>query len=95
MKIVTVCGMGIGTSVLLKMNTEKALRSLGIDGECEVEAADIGTARGVARTADVVFTSADLADQIGNVPAKVVIIKNFTSVTEVTERLKELVAQKN
>ena len=42
MKIVTVCGMGIGTSVLLKMNTEKALRTLGIDAD--VEAADIGTA---------------------------------------------------
>jgi PTS system ascorbate-specific IIB component len=90
MKIVTVCGMGIGTSVLLKMNTEKALRALGIDDECEVEAADIGTARGVARTADVVFTSADLADEIGNVPAKVLVIKNFTNLAEVTERLKEL-----
>ncbi|MDR0284818.1 MAG: PTS sugar transporter subunit IIB [Propionibacteriaceae bacterium] len=90
-KIVTVCGMGIGTSVLLKMNTEKALRALGLDGDWEVEAADIGTARGVARTADVVFTSADLVDEIGTVKAKVVVIRNFTSVAEVTERLQELV----
>ncbi|MEA4943238.1 MAG: PTS sugar transporter subunit IIB [Propionicimonas sp.] len=88
MKIVTVCGMGIGTSVLLKMNTEKALRTLGVDAD--VEAADIGTARGAARTADVVFTSADLVEEIGQVPAKVVVIKNFTSVDEVTQKLTEL-----
>jgi PTS system ascorbate-specific IIB component len=90
MKIVCVCGMGIGTSVLLKMNTEKALRALGLDGDWDVEAADIGTARGAARTADYVFTSADLVDEIGTVRAKVVVINNFTAVSEVTERLKEL-----
>jgi len=88
MKIVTVCGMGIGTSVLLKMNTEKALRGLGLDWD--VEAADIGTARGVARTADVVFSSADLVEEIGDVHAKVIVIHNFTSVDEVTQRIKEL-----
>lgn len=88
MKIVTVCGMGIGTSVLLKMNTEKALRALGVDGD--VEAADIGTARGAARGADIVFTSADLVDEIGQVPARVIVIKNFTSVDEVTQKLTEL-----
>lgn len=85
MKIVTVCGMGIGTSVLLKMNAEKALRTLGVDAE--VEAADIGTARGAARTAQIVLTSADLVEEIGDVPAKVVVIDNFTSVDEVTEKL--------
>ena len=85
MKIVTVCGMGIGTSVLLKMNAEKALRALGIDAD--VEAADIGTARGAARTAQIVLTSADLVEELGEVPAKVVVINNFTSVDEVTEKL--------
>ncbi|MDE2409435.1 MAG: PTS ascorbate transporter subunit IIB, partial [Actinomycetales bacterium] len=43
MKIVAVCGAGIGTSVLLKMNAEKVLRTLGL--EATVEAADIETAR--------------------------------------------------
>ena len=49
MKIVAVCGMGIGTSVLLKMNAEKVLQDLGIDAD--IEAADIGVARGAAQTA--------------------------------------------
>lgn len=87
MKIITVCGMGIGTSVLLKMNTEKALISLGVDAD--VEAADIGTARGAARSANLVLTSADLVEELGEVPAKVVVISNFTSVAEVTQKLSD------
>ncbi|GEK80008.1 PTS sugar transporter subunit IIB [Agrococcus baldri] len=85
MKIVAVCGMGIGTSVLLKMNAEKALRAMGVDGD--VEAADIGVARGMARTADVVLTSDDLATEIGDVPATVIVIDNFTDVQEITDKL--------
>lgn len=87
MKIVTVCGMGIGTSVLLKINTEKVLDDLGVDAE--VEAADIGVARGMARTAQIVLTSADLAEEIGDVPAKVVVINNFTSTDEIRTKLSE------
>ncbi|MET1133570.1 MAG: PTS sugar transporter subunit IIB [Aeromicrobium sp.] len=90
MKIVAVCGMGIGTSVLLKMNAEKALRALGVDAD--VEAADIGTAKGAARTAQVVLTSAELAPEIGEVPAQVVVIDNFMDVAEITEKLTPLVS---
>ncbi len=77
--------MGIGTSVLLKMNAEKALRALDVDAD--VEAADIGTARGAARMADLVLTSAELVEEIGEVPTEVVVINNFTDVNEITEKL--------
>lgn len=90
MKIVAVCGMGIGTSVLLKMNAEKALRALGQDAD--VEAADIGTARGAARSAQIVLTSAELAPEIGDVPAEVVVIDNFMDVNEITQKLTPLVS---
>lgn len=87
MKIVAVCGMGIGTSVLLKMNAEKALRALNVDAD--VEAADIGTARGAARMANLVLTSAELVEEIGDVPTEVIVIKNFTDVNEITEKLSQ------
>lgn len=89
MKFVAVCGMGIGTSILLKMNAEKVLRSLGVDAD--VDAADIGTARGAAATADVVLTSAELAPEIGEVPARVVIIDNFFDLDELTVKIRDLV----
>lgn len=85
MKIIAVCGMGIGTSVLLKMNTEKVLRKLGIDAD--VEAADIGVARGMARDAEIVLTSEELADEIGDVDAQVIVIDNFFDLEEISEKL--------
>ena len=85
MKIVAVCGMGIGTSVLLKMNAEKVLLKLGIDAD--VEAADMGVARGAAQTAEIVLTSAELAEELGDVPAEVIVINNFFDLEEITEKL--------
>ncbi|WP_233199624.1 PTS sugar transporter subunit IIB [Cryobacterium sp. N22] len=87
MKIVAVCGMGIGTSVLLKMNAEKVLAKLGIDAD--VEAADMGVARGAAQTAEIVLTSEELAEELGDVPAEVIIINNFFDLDEITEKLTE------
>jgi PTS system ascorbate-specific IIB component len=84
-KIVAVCGMGIGTSVILKMNTEKALTRLGWDADVEV--ADIGTARGAAASADVVVTSQELADELGGLRCPVVVIQNFMKVDEIVEKL--------
>ena len=85
MKIVAVCGMGIGTSVLLKMNAEKVLAKLGIDAD--VEAADMGVARGAAQTAEIVLTSDELAEELGDVPAQVIVIQNFFDLEEITEKL--------
>ena len=85
MKIVAVCGMGIGTSVLLKMNAEKVLRALGVDAD--VEAADIGVARGMAMDAEIVLTSKEFVDEIGDVDAEVIVIDNFFDMQEITEKL--------
>lgn len=89
MKIVAVCGMGIGTSVLLKMNAEKVLAKLGIDAD--VEAADLGVAKGAAQTAEIVLTSEELAGELGDVPAKVIIIDNFFDLEEITAKITEAI----
>ena len=85
MTIVAVCGMGIGTSVLLKMNAEKVLQDLGVDAD--IEAADIGVARGAAQTAEIVLTSEELAPEIGDVPAEVIVIENFFDLEEIHKKL--------
>ncbi|MDX5319304.1 MAG: PTS sugar transporter subunit IIB [Actinomycetes bacterium] len=81
MKIIAVCGMGIGTSILLKMNTDKACERLGIDAE--VDAADIGTAKGAASTADLVLTSEELASELEGLSVPVRVIDNFMDVDEI------------
>jgi PTS system ascorbate-specific IIB component len=84
-KILAVCGMGLGSGLLLRMQAEKALKQLGV--EADVEVADIGTARAVAATADLVITSEELAQQLGKVKPRVVTITNFVSLNEMVTKL--------
>ncbi|MFC7329644.1 PTS sugar transporter subunit IIB [Marinactinospora rubrisoli] len=85
MKILAVCAMGIGTSVILKANAEQAIERLNIDADVEV--ADIGTARGAAATADIVLTSATIADEIGDVGIPVLVIDSFVDEDEIERKL--------
>ncbi|MDN5792901.1 MAG: PTS sugar transporter subunit IIB [Brevibacterium aurantiacum] len=87
MKIIAVCGMGIGTSIILKMNIDNALTNLGVDAD--VEAADISAARGAASTADLVMTSSELVEQLGDLDVPIVIVDDFTSVSEIETKLVE------
>jgi PTS system ascorbate-specific IIB component len=85
-KILAVCGMGLGTGLLLRMQAEKALKELGIDADLEV--ADIGTARALAATADLILTSEELAAQLGQVKPKIVTIDNFIDLREMVTKLR-------
>lgn len=90
MKVVAVCGMGIGTSVMLKANIETALQDFDVD-DAEVEAADISTAKGAASSADLIVTSEELADQLGDMDIPVVVVDNFFDVDEIKEKLEDQV----
>jgi PTS system ascorbate-specific IIB component len=84
MKIIAVCGMGIGTSVLLKMNAEKVLSQLEL--EATVEATDVKTAQ-VSRDAQIILTTPDLVDQLQGLPSEVIAIEHFFDLEEITEKL--------
>jgi len=84
-KILAVCGMGLGSGLLLRMQAEKALRQLGV--QADVEVADIGTARALAATADLIITSEELAQQLGTVKPRVVTITNFIDLAEMVAKL--------
>ncbi len=86
MKILAVCGMGLGSGLLLRMQAEKALKQLGL--QADVEVADIGTARALAATADLILTSEELAQQLGSVKPKIVTITNFIDLSEMVTKLK-------
>jgi ascorbate PTS system EIIB component len=86
LRVLTVCGMGIGSSLLLKMNAEKALKQLGVPAD--VDQAEIGLARSAAAKYDVVLTTAELASLLKDVKAPVVCIKNFISIPSMVESLR-------
>jgi len=83
LKILAVCGMGIGTSMLLKMQLDKVFKVLDLDAV--VELADISTARGLAVNADLIVTSNELVDRIGDVTAPIVAVTNFMDLEGLTE----------
>lgn len=83
MKVLAVCGMGIGTSVLLKIQIDKVLKELDIDAD--IELSDISTARGLAMSADLIVAASELADRIGEVNAPIVPVKNFMDLKALKE----------
>ena len=87
MKIVTICGAGIGSSGILKVNAERVLRKLDI--EAIVVAADIASVREVAADAQVILTSAEFVDAIGETFADVIVVENYFDTAELSAKLGE------
>ena len=91
-KIMTVCGFGIGSSLILKMNLDDVLAKNNID--VEVFASDVTSVSD--NMADVIFTSSEMAEQIKEkVKCEVIEIKNFMDKKEIEEkgieRVRELI----
>ena len=85
-KILAVCGMGLGSSVLLRMQAEKAARALGV--EVTVDVADISSVAGQAPGVDIIVVSAGLAGKLPPGPARVIAITNVLSLPEMTDKLR-------
>ncbi len=79
MKILAVCGMGFGSSLMLKMTADRVLKKKDI--KADVEATDIGTASGIK--ADLILTNNEFAKQLQGGDAEVVAIMNVASEDEV------------
>lgn len=77
--------MGIGTSVLLKMNAEKVLSQLGV--EATITATDIATAQSDSSRAQVILTTPELVSELTGVRAEVVSVENVFDLAELTEKL--------
>ena len=85
MKIVTICGAGIGSSGILKVNAERVLKKLDIDAT--VTAVDLASLTEVARDAQVILTSAEFVEAIGQTFADVIVIENYFDTQELTTKL--------
>ncbi|EPZ41816.1 MULTISPECIES: PTS sugar transporter subunit IIB [Alicyclobacillus] len=87
MKILAVCGMGFGSSMVLRMTIESVLRELGITAT--VATADIGTAK--AETADIIVTSSEFATMLADKNVPVITITNYVDKNEMKEKLQPVV----
>ena len=87
MKIVTICGAGIGSSGILKVNAERVLRKLDI--EATVIAADVASVQDVASDAQVILTSAEFVEAIGKTFADVIVVENYFDTDELSAKLSQ------
>jgi ascorbate PTS system EIIB component len=84
-KIVTICGAGIGSSGILKVNAERVLKKLDI--EATVTAVDLASLADTAKDAQVILTSAEFVEAIGKTFADVIVIENYFDTQELTAKL--------
>lgn len=79
LKIVTVCGNGIGSSLMLKMKIEEICSEEGIDAD--VESCDFAAAQGMP--ADLIVTVKELSHQFSD--RKVVTVRSYMNKKKVRE----------
>ncbi len=85
MKIVAICGAGIGSSGILKVNAERVLGRLGITAE--VTAAHLASLDHDAADAQVILTSPEFVDAIGRTNADLIVVENYFDTAELTRKL--------
>ena len=82
--ILAVCSFGIGTSLLLKMDIEKILEEVGVEGN--VENCDVATMGGYQP--DLVVTSEYLVDDVRNVlSCEIISVESFTDKVALKNKL--------
>lgn len=86
MKILAVCGFGVGSSMVLRMTIEKVCKDLGIDAS--VENTDVSSAQGT--NCDYIFTSEELASTLkSSANCPVIAIQRYMDKEEVKTKFQE------
>lgn len=85
LKVMTVCGVGMGSSLILRTTAEKALKQLGL--EVDLEHVDVSSARSI--DADVIIGQAMHTEEFEDAAPVVVTISDFTDVEALKGKLKE------
>lgn len=83
MKILVLCGNGLGSSFMMELNVKKVLKELG--KEAEVNHTDLTTAK--TMSADIFIGAKDIMDNFKREGAKLIGLENIVSVKELKEKL--------
>lgn len=83
MKVVTVCGMGFGTSLMLLMDIQAIAKNHGY--ELDGEAVDLGSAKG--KTCDFMVASSEISSELTEESVEVVSINNLLDKEEIEQKV--------
>ncbi len=88
MKILTVCGNGIGSSLMLAMKVEEICKENGINAS--VESTDFNSAQG--KKADLIVTVKELAIQFEGMD--VAVVRSYVNKKKITEDVLDIIKNK-
>ena len=88
-KVMCCCGQGLGSSMMVEMNIQKALQSLGKDG---IAVGHTSLSELAGAEADLYVVGRDLAPQLKQYP-RVIVLKKIMSLAELTQKLEKAFAE--
>lgn len=89
LSIITVCGNGIGSSLMLKMKIEEICEANGI--RAQVESADFNSAQG--KKCDLIVTVKELAYQFEG--CEVAVVRSYINKKKIEADVLEILQKKN
>lgn len=94
LKVLCVCQIGVGSSVMLRVFVDSVLNDLGVKDR-SIEISDAATAGGLARESDVVICNMELERIVAKYGKPVLALKNMTSKAEIKEKFEEFLKAYN
>jgi len=88
-RVLAVCGMGLGSSLILRINVESVLKELGI--QATVEVSDVTSAKSMP--ADLLVTSGQLAEVLTRDDVPIVTVQNYLDRDEIRSKIKAVLGQ--
>lgn len=87
MKILAVCGSGMGTSMIMKMKMKKVLDKLGI--KADVDSTSVSEAKSKINGNDIIICSIHMEKElVVKAPTILIALKNILDEAELEEKLK-------
>ena len=86
-RIMCCCGQGLGSSMIVAMNVEKALKNIGVSGVSVEHTALSEITQGCA---ELFVVGKDLAPQIEKFNTPKIVLDNLMSMSEIESKLKEV-----
>ncbi|CEF17696.1 PTS family porter component IIB [Staphylococcus xylosus] len=92
MKILVVCGHGLGSSFMVEMNAQEALKNINASSDIKVEHSDVMSAS--PDMADLFICGRDLEENTKNL-GDVIVLDNILDKEELQQKLKDKLSELN
>ena len=93
LKVLTVCGAGVGTSTLLRINIEDAFKSFHLPFNVSVSNTSISRAKGTQ--CDVVFTFSSFKDEANASFKNVILVNNLMDKQELRTKIGQFLKEQD